>query len=32
MWAGIKRMLGQQASEADTEMATLRAQNGKNGW
>ena len=29
MWVGIKRILGQQAGEADTEVATLRAQNGK---
>ena len=29
MWVGIKGILGQQAGEADTGIATLRAQNGK---
>ena len=29
MWVGIKLILGQQAGEADTGIATLRAQNGK---
>ena len=29
MWVGIKGILGQQAGEADTGMATLRAQCGK---
>ena len=29
MWVGIKGMLGKQAGEADTVIATLRAQNGK---
>ena len=29
MWVGIKGILGQQAGEADTGLATLRAQNGK---
>ena len=28
MWVGIKRILGKQAGEADTGIATLRAQNG----
>ena len=29
MWVGIKGILGKQAGEADTGIATLRAQNGK---
>ena len=29
MWVGIQGILGQQAGEADTGIATLRAQNGK---
>ena len=29
MWVGIKRILGQQAGEADTGIATLRAQTGR---
>ena len=29
MWVGIKGILGQQASETDTGIATLRALNGK---
>ena len=29
MWAGIKGIMGQQAGEKDTGIATLRAQNGK---
>ena len=29
MWVGIKGILGKQAGEADTRIATLRAQNGK---
>ena len=29
MWVGKKGILGQQAGEADTGIATLRAQNGK---
>ena len=29
MWIGIKGILGKQAGEADTGIATLRAQNGK---
>ena len=29
MWAGRKGILDQQAREADTGIATLRAQNGK---
>ena len=28
MWVGIKGILGKQAGEADTGIATLRAQNG----
>ena len=28
MWVGIKGILGKQAEEADTGIATLRAQNG----
>ena len=31
MWVRIKGKLGQQVGEADTEIATLKAQNGKNG-
>ena len=29
MWVGIKEVLGPQAGEADTGIATLRAQQGK---
>ena len=29
MWVGIKGILGLQAGEADTGIATLRSQNGK---
>ena len=29
MWVGIQGILGKQAREADTVIATLRAQNGK---
>ena len=29
MWVGTKGLLGQQADEADTVIATIRAQNGK---
>ena len=31
MWVGIKGILGKQAGEAVTGIATLRAQNGKMG-